>query len=133
VRRSAFKKGVDPPGSSHAFTLLAFIVLFHLPSPQMGCTYVAFFLLLFEERDPMGVGALQSPLGFKDFHDAAGCSPPPAITQDDDRRPHGGEERAGLWPPPALSFKDFHRPCWGGGCIESGPASAWAAARSFPQ
>jgi hypothetical protein len=29
-----------------------------------------------------------------------GCSPPPAVTHDDDRRPHGGEERAGLWPPP---------------------------------
>jgi hypothetical protein len=59
------------PGSSHAFTLLAFIVPFHLPSPQMGCTCVAFFLLLFEEHDPVGVGALQSPLGFKDFHHAA--------------------------------------------------------------
>jgi hypothetical protein len=29
-----------------------------------------------------------------------GCSPPPAVTQDDDRRPHGGEERARPWPPP---------------------------------
>jgi hypothetical protein len=28
-----------------------------------------------------------------------GCSPPPAVTQDDDRRPRGGEERAGPWPP----------------------------------
>ena len=37
----------------------------------MGCTYVAFFLLLFEERDPVGVGALQSSLGFKDFYHAA--------------------------------------------------------------
>jgi hypothetical protein len=37
----------------------------------MGCTYVAFFLLLFEERDLMGVGALRSLLGFKDFHHAA--------------------------------------------------------------
>jgi hypothetical protein len=66
----------------------------------MGCTCVAFFLLLFEERDPVGVGALQSSLDFKDFHHAAGCSPPPGVTQDDDRRPRGGEERAGLWPPP---------------------------------
>jgi hypothetical protein len=32
---------------------------------------VAFFLLLFEKRDLMGVGALQSSLGFKDFHHAA--------------------------------------------------------------
>jgi hypothetical protein len=66
----------------------------------MGCTCVAFFLLLFEERDPVGVGALQTPLGFKDIHHAAGCSPPPAVTQDDDHRPRGGEERAGPWPPP---------------------------------
>jgi hypothetical protein len=71
VRISAFKKGIDPPGGSHAFTLLAFITSFPLPSPQMGCTCVFFFLLLLEERDPMGVGALQSSLSFKDFHHAA--------------------------------------------------------------
>jgi hypothetical protein len=58
----------------------------------MGCTCVAFLLLL-EERDLVGVGALQTSLG----------------------------------------FKDFHHPCWGGGCTELGPASTWAAARSFPQ
>jgi hypothetical protein len=33
----------------------------------------------------------------------------------------------------ALSFKDVHHPCWGGGRAELGPASTWAAARSFPQ
>jgi hypothetical protein len=48
----------------------------------------------------VGVGALQSLLGFKDFHHAARLQSPPAVTQDDDRRPRGGEERAGLWPPP---------------------------------
>jgi hypothetical protein len=63
-------------GSSHAFTLLLFIAPFHLPTPQMGCTCVAFFLLLFEERDPVGVGALQSSLGFKDFHHAARLQSP---------------------------------------------------------
>jgi hypothetical protein len=42
----------------------------------MGCTYVAFFLLLFEERDLVGVGALQSSLGFKDFHHAARLQSP---------------------------------------------------------
>jgi hypothetical protein len=36
----------------------------------MGRICVAFFLLLFEERDPVEVGTLQSPLGFKDFHHA---------------------------------------------------------------
>jgi hypothetical protein len=29
-----------------------------------------------------------------------GCSPPPVVTQDDDRRPRDGEERAGPWPTP---------------------------------
>jgi hypothetical protein len=42
----------------------------------MGCTRVAFFLLLFDERDPMGVGALQSSLGFKDFHHTARLQSP---------------------------------------------------------
>jgi hypothetical protein len=37
----------------------------------MGCTCVAFSLLLLEERDLVGVGALQTSLGFKDFHNAA--------------------------------------------------------------
>jgi hypothetical protein len=42
----------------------------------MRCTCVAFFLLLFGERDPMGVGALQSSLDFKDFHQAARLQSP---------------------------------------------------------
>jgi hypothetical protein len=50
-----------------------------------------------------------------------GCSPPSAVTQDDDRRPRGGEERAGPWPPSALSFKDVHHLCSGGGRAELGP------------
>jgi hypothetical protein len=41
----------------------------------MGRTRVAFFLLLLEERDPVGVGALQSSLGFKDFHHVARLHP----------------------------------------------------------
>jgi hypothetical protein len=36
----------------------------------------------------------------RNFITQPGCSPPPAVTQDDDRRPRGGEERAGPWPPP---------------------------------
>jgi hypothetical protein len=42
----------------------------------MGCTCVAFFLLLLEEHDLMGVGALQSSLGFKDFHHATWLQSP---------------------------------------------------------
>ena len=42
----------------------------------MGRTGVAFFLPLLEERDLMGVGALQPSLGFKDFHHAAQLQSP---------------------------------------------------------
>jgi hypothetical protein len=44
-----------------------------------------------------------------------------------------GRSKPGCGLPPALSLKDVHHPCWGGGCAELGPASAWAAARFFPQ
>jgi hypothetical protein len=37
----------------------------------MGCTRVAFVLLPLKGRDPAGVSALQTSLGFKDFHQAA--------------------------------------------------------------
>jgi hypothetical protein len=48
----------------------------------------------------VGVGAFQSSLGIRIFIMQPGCSPPPAVTQDDDRRPRGGEERVGPWPLP---------------------------------
>jgi hypothetical protein len=44
-----------------------------------------------------------------------------------------GKSEPGRGLPPALSFKDVHHPSWGGGRAELGPASAWAAALSFPQ
>jgi hypothetical protein len=77
----------------------------------MGCPRVAFFLLLLEERDPVGVGALQSSLGFKDFHHAADCSPSPMVIRRDDHQPCGGEKQAGLRPLPRPQLQ---------GCSSSG-------------
>jgi hypothetical protein len=71
VGRAAFKKGsipraVDmPPHSPHALCPSTF------QAPRMGSTRVAFVLLPLEERDTAGVGALQTSLGFKDFHHVA--------------------------------------------------------------
>jgi hypothetical protein len=71
VGRVAFKKGsipravAMPSHSLHASRPSTF------RAPQMGGTRVAFVLLLLEERDLAGVGALQPSLGFKDFHHAA--------------------------------------------------------------
>jgi hypothetical protein len=73
VGRATFKKGSTPPppGGSHAFALPSCIAPFHLPSPQMGSTSVAFVLLLLEERNLTRVGTLRPSLAFKDFHQAA--------------------------------------------------------------
>jgi hypothetical protein len=60
----------------HSACSRAAVEPFLLPSPRMGCTCVAFFLRLLEERDLVGVGALQSLLVFKDFHHAARLQSP---------------------------------------------------------
>jgi hypothetical protein len=41
-----------------------------------GAADLAFFLLLLEEHDLMGAGALPPSLSFKDFHHAAGLRSP---------------------------------------------------------
>jgi hypothetical protein len=41
-----------------------------------GAGGLVFFLLLLEERNPVGVGALPPLLGFKDFHHAARLQSP---------------------------------------------------------
>jgi hypothetical protein len=70
VGRAAFKKGSIPRAvamPSHP----PCIAPFHLLSPRVGSTRTACVLLLLEEHDLVGVGALQPSLGFKDFHHAA--------------------------------------------------------------
>jgi hypothetical protein len=47
-----------------------------------------------------------------------GCAPSPAVTQDGDHQPLGGEKQVGLHLGPTLSFKDVHHPRWGGGRAE---------------
>jgi hypothetical protein len=92
------------PGQQPCLAPLTSIAPFRLPGLQMGCAGVlwgdmhqgrplrrshcwrararggaaglVFFLLLLEERNPVGVGALQPSLGFKDFHHAARLQSP---------------------------------------------------------
>jgi hypothetical protein len=93
VRRSAYKRGIDPPGSGHAFVLPSCIAPFRLLSPRMGCSSVALLLLSLEERDLVEIGTFQPSLGFKDFRRAARLH---SLTNGQ----FGGEKQAGLWPPP---------------------------------
>jgi hypothetical protein len=43
------------------------------------------------------------------------CNSLPAVTQNDDRQPCGGEERAGLWPPPCPQLQGCSSSVLGGG------------------
>jgi hypothetical protein len=91
VRRSDYKRGIDPLGSGHAFVLPSCIVPFHLLSPRMGCSSVALLLLSLEERDLVEIGTFQPSLGFKDFCRAARLH---FLTNGQ----VGGEKQAGLRP-----------------------------------
>jgi hypothetical protein len=100
VGRVAFKKGVDPPGSSHASALPSCIAPFHLPSHQMGAPVLpspcrcwrsatSWWLVLFRHRSTSRIFIMQ-----------LGCSPSPMVIQDDDHQFRGGGEQAGLRPLP---------------------------------
>jgi hypothetical protein len=65
-----------------------------------GAADLVFFLLLLEERDLMGVGALLPSLSFKDFHHASRLQSPASVIYNDDHQPRGGEKRAGVRLPP---------------------------------
>jgi hypothetical protein len=71
VGRVAFKMRVIPLEGNHVFALPSCIASFHLLSPRIGNTRVAFVLLLVEECNFAEVGTFQPSYGFKDFHQAA--------------------------------------------------------------
>jgi hypothetical protein len=75
VGRVAFKRKVTPLEGNHVFVLPSCIASFHLLSPHMGNTPVAFVLLSLEERNFAEVGTFQPSLDFKDFHQAARLYP----------------------------------------------------------
>jgi hypothetical protein len=87
----------------------------------MGCTRVAFVLLLLEERDPAGVGALQSSIGFKDFHHAIPAAFPHQWSSKMMTTSFVvGRSKPGCGFCPTLSFKEVHHPRCGGGRAEPG-------------
>jgi hypothetical protein len=62
-----------------------------------------------------------------------GCSPPPAVTQDDDRQPCGGEERAGSWPLPCPQLQGCSSSVLGRRASRVGALpSAWAGVLLLP-
>jgi hypothetical protein len=105
VGRAAFKKGsipraVDmPPHSPHALRPSTFRASGWgapvLPS-SCGC---------WRSATPCGLALFSHCSASRIFIMQPGCSPPPAVTQDDDRRPRGGEKQARLRPLPRLQLQ----------------------------
>jgi hypothetical protein len=62
-----------------------------------------------------------------------GCSSPPVVTQNDDRQPCGGEERAGPWPPPCPQLQGCSSSVLGRRASQVGVLpSAWAGNPLLP-
>jgi hypothetical protein len=100
VRRSAFKKGsiprvvAMPSHFSHSSCLSTFRV------PRWGAPALPSFCCCLRSMTLWGLTLFNHRSASRIFIRQPGCSPPPAVTQDDDRWPCGGEERVGSWPPP---------------------------------
>ena len=98
--RSAFKKGsipravAMPSHSSHSSLLSTF------RAPRWGAPVLPSSCCCWRSATSWGLALFRHRSASRIFITQPGCSPPQAVTQDDDRRPRGGEERAGPWPPP---------------------------------
>jgi hypothetical protein len=126
VGGSAFKKGVDPPCSRHASLLLRQPRPFAFRASRWGAPVFSGGIhvkvvssddFTVGERALVVVSSILSssccrwrgaiPWGLASFHHHSAsrifnmqpdCSPPPAVTQEDDHQPCGGEKQAGLRP-----------------------------------
>ena len=100
MRRSAFKKGSVP----RAVAMPSHLWHSSRPStfwaPRWGAPALPSFCYCLRSTTPWGLALFSHRSTSRIFIIQPGCSPPPAVTQDDDRRPRGGEERARPWPPP---------------------------------
>jgi hypothetical protein len=85
---------------NHVFALPSCIASFHLPSPRMGNTRVAFVLLSLEECNFAELVPFSHRLASRIFIRQPGCIPSPVVTQDGDHQLQGGEKQAGLRPLP---------------------------------
>jgi hypothetical protein len=118
VRRSAFKKGsipravAMPSHSSHSSRLPTF------RASRWGAPVLPSSCCCWRSTTSWGSALSSHRSASRIFIMQPGCSPPPAITQDDDRRPCGGEERAGPWPPPCPQLQGCSSSMLGGGQAE---------------
>jgi hypothetical protein len=83
-----------PSHSSHSSRLSTF------RAPRWGAPVLPSSCCCWRSATSWGLALFSHRSASRIFIMQPGCSPPPAVTQDDDRQPCGGEERAGPWPLP---------------------------------
>jgi hypothetical protein len=100
VGRAAFKKGsiprvvAMPSHSPHASCPSTF------RAPGWGALALPSSCCCWRSTTSRGLAPFSHHSASRIFIMQSGCSPPSTVTQDDDRRPRGGEKQAGLRPPP---------------------------------
>jgi hypothetical protein len=100
VRRSSFKRGSTPRAVAMPSHSLHSSRLSTFRAPKWGSPVLPYSCCCWRSATPWGLALSSRRSASRIFIMQPGCSPPPAVTQDDDRRPRGGEERARPWPPP---------------------------------
>jgi hypothetical protein len=132
VGRATFKKGsipraVDmPPHSPHALRPSAF------RASGWGAPVLPSSCCCWRSVTPRGLALFRHRSASRIFITQPGCSPSPAVTLDDDRRPHGGEKQAGLQPLPRPQLQGCSSSGLGRGAYQVGACLrvAWRPASS---
>jgi hypothetical protein len=116
-----------PSHSSHSSCLSTF------RAPRWGAPVLPSSCCCWRSATSWGLALFSHRSTSRNFIMQLGCSPPPAVTQDDDRQPCGGEERAGSWPLPCTQLQGCSSSMLGRRASRVGALpSAWAGDPLLP-
>jgi hypothetical protein len=116
-----------PSHSSHSSRLSTF------QAPRWGAPVLPSSCYCWRSATSWGLALLSHRSTSRIFIMQPGCSPPPAVTQDDDRRPCGGKERVGPWPLPCPQLQGCSSSVLGRRASRVGALpSAWAGDSLLP-
>jgi hypothetical protein len=102
-------------------------------APKWGAPVLPSSCLCWRSATSWGLALFSHRSASRIFITQPGCSPSPAVTQDDDRQHCGGEERAGSWPLPCPQLQGCSSSVLGRRASRVGVLpSAWAGDRLLP-
>jgi hypothetical protein len=102
-------------------------------APRWGAPVLPSSCCCWRSATPWGLALFSHRSASRIFIMQPGCSPSPVVTQDDDRRPRGGEERAESWPLPCPQLQGCSSSVLGRRASRVGALpSAWAGDPLLP-